>query len=77
LERIDSACDALASARKRGEKPLIEEVVSTAPESLRSLMVAELVRTEIELRLSAGERPTAEEYVSRFPHWTAWPITAR
>ena len=71
LERIDATCDALASAWKRGLNPSIEEMAQAAPESLRALMVAELVRTEIELRLSAGERPTAEEYVSRFPQWSA------
>lgn len=71
LERIDAACDALASAWKRGVNPSIDEIVQAAAESLRPLLVAELVRTEIELRLSAGERPNVDDYVSRFPQWAA------
>lgn len=71
LERIDAACDALAAAWKRGINPSIEEMAHGSPESLRPLLAAELVRTEIELRLLAGERPNADEYVSRFPQWAS------
>ncbi len=71
LERVDSACDALAAAWKRGESSQLEDAVLCAPESLRSVMVTELVRTEIELRIATGERPLASEYASRFPQWSA------
>lgn len=71
LERVDAACDALAAAWKRGEAPQLEDAVLAAPESLRTVMVAELVRTEIELRVAAGERPVPSEYTSRFPEWSA------
>jgi len=71
LEGVDATCDAFVSARRRGETPRIEDILAATPESPQLLTALELVRTEIELRREAGERPTAVEYVSRFPQWSS------
>lgn len=70
LERVDTVCDAFVSAWRRDETPRIEDFVAAATESLQRLTVLELIRTEIEFRRAAGERPSASEYEARFPQWS-------
>lgn len=69
LERIDAACDALETAWQQGDPPALETTINEAPESIRRELAFELIRTEIELRVQAGQRPSADEYAARFPLW--------
>ncbi len=70
LERVDAACDLFTASWKLGERPRLEDAIQEAPESLRPLIAAELLRTEIELRVATGNLPKASEYASRFPEWS-------
>ena len=50
-----------------GERPRIEDYLADDPPPRRARLLQELLRVERELRLSAGETPTPEEYRPRFP----------
>ena len=70
LERVDAACDAFIASWERGERPSLEDLIGNAPESLRHVIAVELIQSEIECRRRAGESPTSNEYVQRFPQWS-------
>jgi serine/threonine protein kinase len=67
LGKIDALCDAFDRDWATGQRPAIEEALPSVPEAGRSLLLEELVRIELEWRFRLGERPTAEEYHTRFP----------
>lgn len=51
--------------------PRIEDFLSRVAEQERAIFLEELLRTELEIRRTRGEQPTADEYVARFPHYEA------
>jgi WD40 repeat protein len=53
-------------AWQRGERPAIDDFLPGADE-LRQAALVELVHTELEYRLAAGERASLEEYLRRYP----------
>src|SRR4051812_20909387 len=53
-------------AWRQGFRPEINGFLP-AEEALRSRLLVELVHTELELRLKAGEAARAEEYLARYP----------
>ena len=69
LEFVDAACDSVSQSWKQGEPSRIEELLAGASDSLRKVLLTELVRTEVELRIASGQPPTAAEYMERFPQW--------
>jgi serine/threonine-protein kinase len=66
-ELVDAACDRFEMAWRTGGRPRIENYQNAVPESCRVTLLHELIQRELELRVWANERPTAEEYRSRFP----------
>jgi hypothetical protein len=68
---VDSSCDAFEQLWQHGQRPEIEDHLSSVTEALRPLLVEELIRTELEWRFRAGESPAAAEYSSRFPGCSA------
>jgi serine/threonine protein kinase len=64
---IDPICDAFELAWKQGRRPAIEEYLGSATDAVRGLLLAELIRTELEWRYRLGEEPVPEEYRTRFP----------
>ena len=64
---IDEAAKRFEQAWKKGPRPRIEDFLAKLPEAEWPPLLAELLRVERELRVRAGENPTAEDYVSRFP----------
>jgi serine/threonine protein kinase len=78
---LDNACDAFESLWQRGERPAIENFLGAVPESARSLLLQELIRTELEWRFFSGDTPTTDEYSARFPFCAAeiatWLVEAR
>jgi hypothetical protein len=65
---IDEAADRFESHWKHsGQRLRIEDHLADAPAPHRARLLKELIRVERELRLSAGETPTPEEYRQRFP----------
>src|SRR5262245_30803245 len=57
-------------ARRRGEAPAMEEYLPAAG-PLRQAVLVELVHTDLELRLEAGEPVRVEAYLARFPELAA------
>src|SRR5262249_33249760 len=66
-KRVDQACDRFEKAWKAGQGPRIEAYVAEVPEPGQTPPLRELLALELELRRSAGERLTPEEYHGRFP----------
>ena len=66
---VDETCDRFESAFRLGAKPRIEDFVAEKTEPLRSVLFAELVKLEIQLRLKVGSDQTivGDEYRARFP----------
>src|SRR5262249_1628730 len=54
-------------ARQGGEQGWIERRLAARPETPREVALLELLGVEIQCRIDAGERPTPEEYLLRFP----------
>jgi predicted ATPase len=71
---LEDAIKSFVSAWRRGSRPAIEDYL-TAPESLRSSLLIELVHTDLELRLKAGEPARVEEYLARYPDLATDPAT--
>jgi serine/threonine-protein kinase len=64
---VDRACDAFEAAWKAGRRPCLEDHLAAVPEAERPALLRELVLLEAAYRRLAGERPTAEEFLARFP----------
>ena len=64
---IDSICDRFEAAWKAGERPRIEEVLVQVAETARRDLFRELLKVEIHWRIAAGQRPSRDEYLRRFP----------
>ena len=67
-ELVDASCDVFETAWRTGGRPCIESYLDAVPEPCRIILLVELIKREIELRVQVGERPTAEEYRPRFPN---------
>jgi tetratricopeptide (TPR) repeat protein len=65
--RVDDACLRFEAAWNGGERPRIEDYLGAAAGEERASLLRELVPIEAFHRRAAGERPSAEEYRSRFP----------
>jgi serine/threonine-protein kinase len=65
-ERVDQVCDRFEAAWRAGDWPCIEGYLEAVTDSARIVLLRELLELEVELRLQAGERPTASEYRLRF-----------
>jgi len=63
LERFDAAW-------QRGERPTLDDFLPGDP-AIRSAALVELVHTELERRLKAGEAARVETYFARYPELTA------
>jgi eukaryotic-like serine/threonine-protein kinase len=70
LDRIDPILDAFEKAWKSGAAPpQIEAFLAGGPDRL--LLLQELVLTDLEFRLKAGQDIRLEEYLCRFPEFAA------
>ena len=67
LRTIDPVCDAFERAWKQGERPVLEDRLGNVVEAVRSVLLAELIRIELEWRFRRGEQPSDAEYRTRFP----------
>jgi eukaryotic-like serine/threonine-protein kinase len=65
--RIGEQCDRFEWDWRKGARPRIERFVAAAPENDGRLLLEDLLRIELELRVTAGDRPDAAEYRERFP----------
>ena len=69
---VDLWCDRFEVQWREGRRPRIEGLLADAPEPLHADLLPELVALDVALRREAGERPTPDEYRSRFPGLPRW-----
>jgi len=68
FERIDGVCDRFENIWNTGSRPRLETFLDGVAEADRTALLRELLALELHYRRTAGEVPTAEEYLLRFPH---------
>jgi serine/threonine-protein kinase len=66
-ELVDQACERFETAWRAGDWPCIEAYLDAVAEPCRDVLLHELLKLELELRMKVGELPTAQEYRVRFP----------
>lgn len=66
IRKIDRLCRRFETWWSNGLKPSIAEFLREVPAALQSELRDELIATEIDLRISAGESPALEDYQSRY-----------
>jgi len=66
-ERIDAVCLRFEQSWKAGQAPRLEQFLEGVAAGEREALLRELLQLEVEYRLGKGERPSAEEYLQRFP----------
>lgn len=64
--RVNAICEDFESSWRAGQRPQIEALVAPAEPGDRTLLLAELIALEFELRLAAGEPVRLSEYQDRF-----------
>jgi serine/threonine-protein kinase len=64
---VDAVCLRFEAAWQARQRPRIEDYLGETREPTRSALLVELLRLELDYRGRIGERPTREEYSSRFP----------
>jgi WD40 repeat protein/tRNA A-37 threonylcarbamoyl transferase component Bud32 len=63
---LEEAIGCFVDAWRQGPRPVIDDYLRTSG-SLRQALLIELVHTELELRLKAGEAVRVEEHLARYP----------
>ncbi len=67
LDEIDQICDRYERAAEAGNRPAIEDYLSTIANEYRAALLQDLVAAEVHARRRRGERPEPREYIDRFP----------
>jgi hypothetical protein len=70
-QRIDEACARFEQALRSGQRPAIEACIAPLAPAERPELEYELLRLELDYRLEHGNKPTAEEYLWRFPEYAS------
>lgn len=71
LQQIDAIADEFEFAFHGGDRPRIEDFAGRVPPDLRSRLLGELLRIELEWVQRRGETITPQEYLTRFPQYAA------
>src|SRR5947207_3165071 len=66
MEQIDRLCERFEAAWLSDRQPRIEEFLDGVGESVRPVLLRELLAIELEYRAASGERPLPDEYLGRF-----------
>jgi serine/threonine-protein kinase len=67
LRKIDAIADRFDALWSAGERPQLEDWISSVKPQVQSDLLAELLAIELEWRTEAGETPDSAEYGFRFP----------
>ena len=67
--RIDELCDEFEELWKKGEHPDISATLERSSPDLRSPLIVELIRIDMEYRSNLGESVNVDTYVDRFPEF--------
>jgi WD40 repeat protein len=65
--RGDEACDRFEAAWKAGQRPRLEDHLAPVPDAERPALLRELLLLEIDYRRLAGEQPSVDGLLARFP----------
>src|SRR5262249_1774904 len=65
--RMDEICCRFEQSWQAGEVPRPEDFLDDADGALRLAVVRELVRLDVYYRRLAGDDPSAQDYLDRFP----------
>lgn len=78
---VEQICGRFEAAWARRERPRIEDYLGDTAEPGRSTLLRELILLDIHHRRVAGEHPSSEEYLGRFPSldpsWIASTVPGR
>jgi serine/threonine-protein kinase len=66
IEQVEMVCERFEAACRAGRRPRIEHELAGAAGTIRATLLGELLSIEVSYRLRHGERPTPEEYLTRF-----------
>jgi serine/threonine-protein kinase len=72
---LENAIRRFVEGWRRGDRPVLDDYLP-AEEHFRRTLLIELVHTELELRLKAGEAARVEEYLARYPQLAADRLVA-
>jgi serine/threonine-protein kinase len=64
---IDELCDRFEAEWGAGLRPSIAQFLQGAPESVRTVLLRELLLVDLACRRLHGERPRADDYLEQFP----------
>jgi eukaryotic-like serine/threonine-protein kinase len=67
--RVNEACERFEAEWRSGRRPDVETTLAASLNRDRRELFRELLALERELRDGLGEKPTAREYLERFPEW--------
>jgi eukaryotic-like serine/threonine-protein kinase len=65
--QIDHLCDCFEAAWREGPQPSIERFLALVDDPLRSMLLTELLKLELALRMENRQSPMPGEYLARFP----------
>ena len=65
--RAEAICRQFEDGLEKGEGPRIDDHIGNVPLPQRDALLSMLIAAELRFRVRAGERPTIEEYLNRFP----------
>ncbi len=67
LRAADGLCDAFEDEWRAGRRPRVETYLARASEAARATVLRELLSVDLHYRRRCGDRPTADDYLGRFP----------
>jgi serine/threonine protein kinase/tetratricopeptide (TPR) repeat protein len=70
--RIDECCGEFEQALRQGQHPRIEAYLPRLDDSVRTVLLRELLHLEWEHRRQAGDTPASSEFCARFPEAATW-----
>jgi serine/threonine protein kinase len=68
VRRAEQVCDRFEASWQAGRRPRLEDYLAGVPEPERSAVLRELILLEIDYRRLAGEQPSPDEFLARFPN---------
>ncbi len=69
LLAIDEICEKFEATWEAGSQPDLAAYVAMMPEKHRGRLLQDLIPSDVEYRLKAGQQPQRQEYAARFPQF--------
>ncbi|MFL5328739.1 MAG: protein kinase domain-containing protein [Gemmataceae bacterium] len=68
LQRLAQLSDEFEALWRKGQRVVVEDILSPLPSNERSLLLPRMMALEFELRVTRGEKPVRQEWLERFPN---------